>query len=192
MERICSQYFAEVEKDKVAFEKSLEVEASKAAMEKYHSNLLFNDDSWANNRICVFRDMAGAAGDEDDHDTRKLTKADRMRLVVKNKEEGNELFKGTNYRPAAARYHKALSHCSKFYDVSEDDKKEIKALKLSLYLNLASCYLKMELFDQVIRNVDDALEIDPLNPKAFFRRSAAYEGKKDFDKALVRILLHTL
>lgn len=36
--------------------------------------------------------------------------ADRMRLVVKNKEEGTELFKGGNYRPAAARYHKALSH----------------------------------------------------------------------------------
>ena len=35
---------------------------------------------------------------------------DRMRLVVKNKEEGTELFKGGNYRPAAARYHKALSH----------------------------------------------------------------------------------
>ena len=33
-----------------------------------------------------------------------------MRLVVKNKEEGTELFKGGNYRPAAARYHKALSH----------------------------------------------------------------------------------
>ena len=33
-----------------------------------------------------------------------------MRLVVKNKEEGTELFKGGNFRPAAARYHKALSH----------------------------------------------------------------------------------
>lgn len=36
-----------------------------------------------------------------------------MRLVVKNKEEGNELFKGGNLRPAAARYHKALTHSSK-------------------------------------------------------------------------------
>jgi heat shock protein 4 len=33
-----------------------------------------------------------------------------MRLVVKNKDEGTELFKGGNIRPAAARYQKALSH----------------------------------------------------------------------------------
>lgn len=31
--------------------------------------------------------------EEEDHDNRKLRKADRMKLVVKNKEEGTELFK---------------------------------------------------------------------------------------------------
>lgn len=36
-----------------------------------------------------------------------------MRLVVKNKDEGTELFKGGNYRPAAARYHKSLAHSCK-------------------------------------------------------------------------------
>jgi heat shock protein 4 len=125
------------------------------------------------------------AGDEED--TTRLTKADRMRLVIKNKEEGNELFKGGNFRPAAARYHKALSHSAKFFDMNEEDKKEISALKLSLYLNLTSCYLKLELWDQAIRNADDALVIEPENPKAYFRRSAAHEGKKDWDKALVDI-----
>ena len=38
---------------------------------------------------------------------------------------------------------------------------------------------------QNIRYCDDALEIDPLNPKAYFRRSAGYEAKRDFDKALL-------
>lgn len=36
-----------------------------------------------------------------------------MRLVIKNKDEGTELFKGGNIRPAAARYQKALSHAGK-------------------------------------------------------------------------------
>lgn len=72
-----------------------------------------------------------------------------MRLVVKNKEEGNELFKGGNYRPAAARYHKALTHCSKFFDLSPDDEKEVQVLKVSLYLNLANCYSKLENLEQV-------------------------------------------
>jgi hypothetical protein len=30
--------------------------------------------------------------------------------VIKNKEEGTELFQGGNIRPAAARYQKALTH----------------------------------------------------------------------------------
>lgn len=33
-----------------------------------------------------------------------------MRMVLKNKDEGNELFGGGNFRPAAARYVKALTH----------------------------------------------------------------------------------
>ena len=72
-----------------------------------------------------------------------------MRLVVKNKEEGTEIFKGGVYRTAAARYHKALTHASKFFDLTPADEKEVKALKISLYLNLAQCYLKMTQPDQV-------------------------------------------
>ena len=45
--------------------------------------------------------------------------------VLKNKEEGTELFKGQNYRPAAARYNKALTHAAKFVDLSPDQKKEV-------------------------------------------------------------------
>ena len=129
------------------------------------------------------REMSGGADNDDDGDNRKLKKADRMRLVVKNKEEGNELFKGGNYRPAAARYHKALSHCAKFFDLSEEDKKEVTQVKLSLYLNLASCYLKMEQWEGAIRNADDALAMDEVNQKAYFRRGLAYEGKKEWEKA---------
>ena len=55
-----------------------------------------------------------------------------MRLVVKNKEEGTELFKDKNFRPAAARYQKALTHCAKFFDLNKEDEAEVKALKLSL------------------------------------------------------------
>jgi hypothetical protein len=34
-----------------------------------------------------------ADGEEEDHDNRKLRKADRMKLAVKNKEEGTEVLK---------------------------------------------------------------------------------------------------
>ena len=108
-----------------------------------------------------------------------------MRMVVKNKDEGTELFKGGNYRPAAARYTKALSHCAKFFDLSAEDETEVKNIKVTLFLNIASCYLKMENWDQTLRNCNDALEIDTNNIKGLFRRACAYEGKKELDKALV-------
>ena len=87
VQTLCAAFFEKVNEEKLAVEKMLNEEAEKAAQEK------------------------AANGEEDeDHDSRKLKKADRMRLVVKNKDEGTELFKGGNFRMAAARYHKALSH----------------------------------------------------------------------------------
>jgi len=127
-------------------------------------------------------------GEEDeDHDNRKLKKNDRMRLVVKNKEEGTELFRGGNFRPAAARYHKALTHASKFFDLTKADEEELKELKKTIFLNLASCYIKLESWEQVLRNCDEVLQIEYNNIKALYRRSIYYENKKDWEKALLDI-----
>jgi tetratricopeptide (TPR) repeat protein len=162
IDAICGAYFTAKEEDKIATEKALEVEAAKAAAER----------------------AANGEDEDDDKDFRKLKKADRLRLVTKNKEEGTELFKGGNWKPACARYHKALSHCAKFFDLSKEDEEEIRQMKLTLYLNIASCYIKLSQWDQVFRNCEDALSIDPVNVKALFRRSSAYEGKKEWEKAL--------
>lgn len=160
---ICGAYLAAKEEERLAAEKALETESARAAAER----------------------AANGEEDDDDKDFRKLKKADRMRLVVKNKEEGNELFKGGIWKNACARYHKALSHCAKFFDLSKEDEEEVRQMKLTLYLNLASCYIKLQNYDQTFRNCEDALNIDPVNVKAIFRRGSAYEGKKEFEKALV-------
>lgn len=52
-------------------------------------------------------------------------------------QEGTELFKGQNYRAAGARYSKALTHAAKMFDLNAEEKKEVSAVQLSLYLNLA-------------------------------------------------------
>lgn len=64
-------------------------------------------------------------------------------------QEGTELFKGQNYRQAGARYSKALTHAAKMFDLSAEEQKEVRAVQLSLYLNLAQCYLKLQSWDQV-------------------------------------------
>lgn len=117
---MCQAFFDAVLKDKADYERALEGLAKKAEAE---------------------REAEG--GGDDDHDNRKLKKADRMRLVLKNKEEGNELFGGGNVKPAAARYVKALTHASKFFDLSPEDEEEVRKVKVGLLSNVALCYFKL-------------------------------------------------
>ena len=56
--------------------------------------------------------------------------------VLKNKEEGTELFKGSNFRPAAARYNKALTHATKFIDLSPE-----QVTQLSPYVTCCRPYV---------------------------------------------------
>jgi len=156
---LCSEYLTVVAREKAVVEKSLAEEAAQAALEQ-------------------------GGEDKDDHDFRKLRKPERMRLVMKNKEEGTELFKGGNIRPAAARYQKALTHAAKFFDLSPEDTEEVGAVKLSLHLNLTQCYLKLENWDSAIRHADEALALDGKAVKALFRRAQAWEARKEYDKAM--------
>ncbi|OWZ23545.1 Heat shock protein70 [Phytophthora megakarya] len=155
----CEAYFSAVEADERALEQQLEQEALKAEAERQ------------------------AEGGDEDHDTRKLKKPERMRMVTKNKEEGNELFRDGNHKHAAARYVKALTHASKFFDLTEADKEEVNAIKLSLYLNLAQCYLKMENYSRVVQNCNDALALNAKSVKALYRRAVAYEKENKLELA---------
>jgi len=159
--KLCPKYFAAVEAEKQAMEATMAAEAEAAAAEK-----------------------AANGEDDEDNDNRRLKKADRMRMVMKNKAEGTEVFNGGVYKTAAARYQKALTHASKFFDLSPADEEEVKQVKISLYLNVAMCYLKMEKPDFVINNCNFALGLDKGNVKALFRRSSAWEMKKDRENAL--------
>merc|ERR1712070_614346 len=118
-------------------------------------------------------------------DTRKLPFAERMKMVMKNKDEGTELFKGGNWEPAAIRYTKALNHAELIKDPSDEEREALRKVKLSLYLNLAMAFSKMKKWPKAIDNCRYALEIDPENSKALFRRATAYYEDKDYDKAMV-------
>ncbi|KAG1712049.1 hypothetical protein DVH05_009290 [Phytophthora capsici] len=155
----CEAYFSAIDADERALEQQLELESQRAEAERQ------------------------AEGGDEDHDTRKLKKPERMRMVVKNKEEGNELFRDGNHKHAAARYVKALTHASKFFDLTEADKEEVNAIKLSLYLNLAQCYLKMENYSRAVANCNDALDLDAKSVKALYRRAVAYEKENKLEEA---------
>ena len=89
---LCSDYLEKVEEEKREVERKMEEESKK-------------------------REEEEGNGNEEDDD-RKLPTSVRLRLVKKNKEEGNELFKGKNFKPAAARYAKALGFIEFFLTIS--------------------------------------------------------------------------
>ena len=164
VDAVCTAFHAAVAADRAKDEAELEAAAAAAAAER-----------------------AAAGDDDDDHDTRRLKFPDRMRMVLKNKEEGTELFGGQNYRPAAARYNKALTHAAKFHDLSPEQTAEVTATKLSLHLNVAMCWLKIadapNRLEQTINSCEQALKLDPDCVKALYRRATALEEKRDFDAA---------
>jgi tetratricopeptide (TPR) repeat protein len=66
-----------------------------------------------------------------------------------------------------------------------------RPFKLACYLNIALCYIKLEQYYDAIANCDLALEIDPKNVKAIYRKGLAYmkaqrfeDAKQEFQKVL--------
>lgn len=161
-QEFCADYLAATQADAERKEKELEEEAKRATAEQ---------------------DAEGGDGEAEDHDTRKLPFKRRMEIVLKNKTEANELFSGKNYQHAAARYAKALSHCSKFFDLSPEQQKEVNDVKLSLYLNLAFAYIKLEKLDNAFLQCNEALKCDSTSVKALYRRATVLYQKRKFDEA---------
>jgi len=157
---LSKEYNERIDAERKAKEAEMEVEAKQAQKER-----------------------AGEEADEEDHDNRRLPKKRRMEIVMKNKKEGGELFSDGNFKFAAARYAKALSHCAKFVDLGPDDQVEVNEVKLTLNLNLALAYLKMQNPDQALRYSNDALAIDENHTKALYRRASVYYEKKNWDGA---------
>lgn len=46
------------------------------------------------------------------------------------------------------------------------------------------CYIKLKNFDNVIRYCTEAIALDPANVKSHFRRSSAWESKREWEKSL--------
>ena len=61
---------------------------------------------------------------------------------------------------------------------SDQEKNLVLNLKNLLYLNLAACYLKLNDFESTEKICDEAIILNPENPKALFRKAKAITQKK--------------
>nr|PVC54598.1 hypothetical protein MACL_00002245 [Theileria orientalis] len=110
-----------------------------------------------------------------------------IKRAQKNKDEGNELIGAGNVELAIQHYVKVLQYCGKVNSPNEEEKETINGLRLASNLNLAMCYLKLDVpasLNKAVSCCTSALSISPENTKALFRRAVAYEKLNDFDNAL--------
>ncbi|XP_038988523.1 LOW QUALITY PROTEIN: tetratricopeptide repeat protein 1-like, partial [Phoenix dactylifera] len=91
------------------------------------------------------------------------------------KEEGNKLFKAGKYEDALLQYELALQIAS------EVPSSEVCSI---CHANRAACFLKLEKFNDTIKECTKALELNPLYIKALVRRAEANEKLEHYEEAI--------
>ncbi|KAI5091089.1 sperm-associated antigen 1A, partial [Silurus meridionalis] len=79
------------------------------------------------------------------------------------KQEGNDLVRRSEFQKALEKYSECIA---------------LKPTECSIYTNRALCFLKLERFAEARQDCDSALQIEPDNKKAFYRRALVHKGLK--------------
>ena len=94
-------------------------------------------------------------------------------VALNFKNHGNEAFGEKNYRSALEYYSKAI------------DQQTLDPLFNSiLYTNRASTHYQLQNYRKCLQDCSEALKLNPLNIKAYFRSSKALEAVEKLDEAL--------
>ncbi|CEG39850.1 peptidyl-prolyl cis-trans isomerase [Plasmopara halstedii] len=113
----------------------------------------------------------------------EMDTAEKVDQATKLKAMGTEQFKAKQFGIAASTYNDAASFMEDMYDVADEDKKIMKDLQTTCYLNAAMAYLKVENYAEAVSVATKALSNDPTNVKALFRRGVGRMYTNDLDRA---------
>lgn len=121
--------------------------------------------------------------EDSDVDFKDVNKVLSVAEDVKN--IGNNLFKNQDWNGAVRKYSKALRYLEVCGDeLEEEAQKKLEPVAFSCFLNTAACKLKLQLWQEALDSCNEALELNETNTKALFRRAQAWEGLKDYTKAM--------
>ncbi|KAM3366962.1 hypothetical protein ACQJBY_015945 [Aegilops geniculata] len=109
--------------------------------------------------------------------------SEKIEAAAKKKDEGNAWFKMGKYAKASKRYEKAAKYIEYDSSFSEDEKKQSKAVKISIKLNNAACKLKLKDYKEAEKLCTKVLELESTNVKALYRRAQAYTELVDLELA---------
>eukprot|EP00826_Nyctotherus_ovalis_P006198 TRINITY_DN11443_c0_g1_i21.p1 TRINITY_DN11443_c0_g1~~TRINITY_DN11443_c0_g1_i21.p1 ORF type:complete len:361 (-),score=105.28 TRINITY_DN11443_c0_g1_i21:16-1098(-) len=102
-----------------------------------------------------------------------------MRLAKQGnamKEEANKLYKKGDYDGAIRKYTECLSF---------DEKN--RGFKAVIYTNKATALMKQDKYDEALKDLTSAIELNPNYPQAFFKRGEVNQKLKNYDLSLIHI-----
>ena len=123
--------------------------------------------------------------DDENLSTSNLTKDPPELLLIKAntlKEEGNNFFKEKEFEKASRAYRRGTNTLKPLNRGNTGDD-QVKALLVSLQTNLSMMCLKLGKAKQSAQVASSALDIDPSNVKALYRRAVAWRQLGDTDSA---------
>ncbi|XP_061048640.1 peptidyl-prolyl cis-trans isomerase D isoform X2 [Eubalaena glacialis] len=111
---------------------------------------------------------------------------DKILLITEDlKNIGNTFFKSQNWEMAIKKYTKVLRYVEGSKAAAENaGGAKLQPVALSCLLNIGACKLKLSDWQGAVDSCLEALEIDPANTKALYRRAQGWQGLKEYDQAL--------
>uniref|UniRef100_A0A8C9CAT9 peptidylprolyl isomerase n=1 Tax=Phocoena sinus TaxID=42100 RepID=A0A8C9CAT9_PHOSS len=115
-----------------------------------------------------------------------LKDVDKILLITEDlKNIGNIFFKSQNWEMAIKKYTKVLRYVEGSKAATENASgAKLQPVTLSCGLNIGAWKLKMSDWQGAVDSCLEALEIDPANTKALYRRAQGWQGLKEYDRAL--------
>ncbi|PSN43383.1 hypothetical protein C0J52_17974 [Blattella germanica] len=112
----------------------------------------------------------------------------KYKLALEHKIRGVELFKCGRTRDAFMRFSKALKLLITIMPLDLEyectyPREEVLSLRVILCNNIASCHLKYKNYDSVITMCNKALDLEPNNVKALFRRAVSKIELQSYEHA---------
>jgi tetratricopeptide (TPR) repeat protein len=113
--------------------------------------------------------------------------ADEIKVIVdeceQNKTRGNEAFQAGEYVQAILLYSLSLDKSDELPDKKEGGNKQLFRRDLVLS-NRSACFLKLGQHEKALEDAKKALEIEPSNIKAIFRRGLALHAMGHYEEAI--------
>lgn len=189
---VVAQNLRDLKKKREGKSKEVEGHHHTCAFDALHRGVGYKDlDNILNNNIDVIFEISLLNVDPPgsyEEESWALSMTEKLKRIPGWREKGNKLFKEGQHIEAAEVYAQALGCLEQLClreKPGDPEWLKLDQMKVPFLLNYAQCKLLDEDYYQVIKHTTTALEKDPNNVKALYRRGKAHSAVWNPDEAVI-------